>query len=869
MDNITISNEIYDSQLISNISSSFQKISKNQNDSFSEKSIKEYQEKQIGNYFLEKEIGSGGFAKVYLGTHILTNEKVAIKILNKILFKDDLINMKRFEKEITILKLVKHYNIARLYEIIETPAKTYLIMEYCSNGELFDYILQHKYLDEITALNFFQQFINALIYLHNLKICHRDIKPENLLLDKHKKIKLIDFGISTLYKNNYLNSPCGTIIYAPPEMHLNKTYNPILCDIWNCGIVLYAMTCGYLPFCEDDEEININNIINGNFDIPESLSPYLKDLIKNCLEVDVNKRFDFEKIILHPWFNLNKFKLFKGINIFVNQIPIDYAIVKKCEKIYNGKGDIIYSSVKGNLFNEYSATYYIVLNKLVNIGYESICDLKSEKFLDYINNSNNLIEFENKENYINTIQGNIKKRNFNNNIMYNSLSNNSLSNNNNSNNNNLINNNYIITNYNNNTILNNNNIINNNIITISNRTITNSNRVIYDKSNKTINNSSNPYKKTINLNNKNIKINNEHFQYQNETKTPPKQISKNQIYQRLRHYSLSLNINNDTDKSISPFKLTSNINNSARKKKGHFNPIIYYNNYARNFSTINLNNSSNFITISNYDRTIENKKLIKKLDHTIIKDRNASVLLKNLNYIKDDNKYMNLKSFQKQNEKNKKFDLNLSSFQNTTIISEHHRTKSYSPNGKINIHNNLNEIRMKKQKKKLIENHIRNSNDLKENFQPIKINKINKNQNEKLNNNNILHTVSNNLDILPNHKNKRVNKNNNKNKKENNNLNIHNIKYNKNFSGVIDLSCLITKPLNKIIECLIEKLNLNKISFLKINMYKFHCSKNGIIFEIQIFKIPNIDCENLYYLSFKNKSGNIRSKLGSLAKNLI
>ena len=296
MNILTAPNEINDFLLIkglSNTSSDFQK--PNQTDEyFNQKTLKEHQEKQIGNYFLEKEIGSGGFAKVYLGTHILTNEKVAIKILNKILFKDDIINMKRFQKEIKILKLVKHFNIARLYEIIETPAKTYLIMEYCPNGELFDYILEHKFLDEITALNFFQQFINALIYLHSLRICHRDIKPENLLLDKYKKIKLIDFGISTLYpEKNFLNSPCGTIIYAPPEMHLNKKYSGILCDVWNCGIVLYAMVCGYLPFCEDDEDININNIINGNFDIPDNLSPYLKDLIKHCLDVDTKKRFDF------------------------------------------------------------------------------------------------------------------------------------------------------------------------------------------------------------------------------------------------------------------------------------------------------------------------------------------------------------------------------------------------------------------------------------------------------------------------------------------------------------------------------------------------------------------------------------------------
>ena len=853
MNILTAPNEINDFLLIkglSNTSSDFNK-SKQTDEYFNQKTLKEHQEKQIGNYFLEKEIGSGGFAKVYLGTHILTNEKVAIKILNKILFKDDIINMKRFQKEIKILKLVKHFNIARLYEIIETPAKTYLIMEYCPNGELFDYILEHKFLDEITALNFFQQYINALIYLHSLRICHRDIKPENLLLDKYKKIKLIDFGISTLYpEKNFLNSPCGTIIYAPPEMHLNKKYSGILCDVWNCGIVLYAMVCGYLPFCEDDEDININNIINGNFDIPDNLSPYLKDLIKHCLDVDTKKRFDFEKIINHPWFNLNKFKLIKGINVFENIIPIDDAIINKCEKIYNGNKDIIFNSVRGNLFNEYSATYYIVLNKLVNIGYESISDLKSEKFLNFINNYNNIIDNNNetKENY--TTNGNIKKRN-------------------------------------------NGNYINNNITTNSNRinsnsnlnTITNinSNRIIYDKSNKTINASS-PFQKVINLNNKNFKSGNE---FTNETKTPPKQqlnIGKN-IYQRLRHYSLSINTKDENNKSISPFKITTNklSNSTARKKRGNYNPIIYYNKYARNFSTINLNNSSNFIVISNYDRAIENKKLIKKLDHTIIKDRNASVFLKNLNYsVKRDNKYLNLKNFHKQNEKVKKneLSLNLSSFQYSTNTHEHHRTESYSPNAKIPIHNNLNEIRMKKQKKKLIENNKKNQNSVsKANFHPIKINKINKNiPNEKLYNN-TLHTVNNNLDISPNAKiNKKVYENtiSTKNKKEsfNTNININNnnlnTKNNKNhFSGVIDLSCIIAKPLNKIIECLIEKLNLNKISFLKVNMYKFHCSKNGIVFEIQINKMPNSNFENLYYFSFKNKSGNLRSKLGSLAKNLI
>ena len=236
------------------------------------------EEKQIGNYILIKEIGSGGFAKVFLALHIPTGEKVAIKILNKLMFKVGSENHKLLQREISILKCVKHQNVIKLYEVMETPQKIYLVMELCENGELFDYILSNVKLNENIALNFFHQIINAIDYLHKNKIAHRDLKPENMLLDTHNNIKIIDFGISAQY-SNLLSTPCGTVVYAPPEMHFDCPYRGDLCDVWSCGIVLYAMVVGYLPFSDDNEDKNINDIINGRYEMPNELSDELKDMI--------------------------------------------------------------------------------------------------------------------------------------------------------------------------------------------------------------------------------------------------------------------------------------------------------------------------------------------------------------------------------------------------------------------------------------------------------------------------------------------------------------------------------------------------------------------------------------------------------------
>ena len=216
---------------------------------------------------------------------------------------------------------------------METPQKIYLVMELCEGGELFDYIVSKERLDENQACHFFQEIINALDYLHSQNIVHRDIKPENMLLDKIKdkiSIKIIDFGISTSYTNEaLLSTPCGTATYAPPEMHKGEEYYGLLSDVWSSGVVLYAMVYGYLPFCEEDEDVDVKNIIAGDYELAEEVSEDVRDLIKHCMDIDPLERFDLDQIKQHKWFNMiTPPSLRPGVIVGYNKIPIDERIVK-------------------------------------------------------------------------------------------------------------------------------------------------------------------------------------------------------------------------------------------------------------------------------------------------------------------------------------------------------------------------------------------------------------------------------------------------------------------------------------------------------------------------------------------------------------
>lgn len=158
-----------------------------------------YKGKVIGNYILGRDLGKGTFGEVMVGNHKLTDEKVAIKVLEKEKIMD-VHDVERVAREIHILKIVRHPTIVQLYEIIETDKELYLIMEYARGGELFEYIVNRKRVREKDACKFLHQILSGVDYLHKLGICHRDLKPENLLMDDHNNIKIVDFGLSNTFK---------------------------------------------------------------------------------------------------------------------------------------------------------------------------------------------------------------------------------------------------------------------------------------------------------------------------------------------------------------------------------------------------------------------------------------------------------------------------------------------------------------------------------------------------------------------------------------------------------------------------------------------------------------------------------------------
>eukprot|EP00002_Diphylleia_rotans_P026210 TRINITY_DN5214_c0_g1_i2.p1 TRINITY_DN5214_c0_g1~~TRINITY_DN5214_c0_g1_i2.p1 ORF type:complete len:426 (-),score=87.43 TRINITY_DN5214_c0_g1_i2:74-1351(-) len=274
-------------------------------DAMDEKSIK-----VVGPYNVGKTIGSGSTGKVKLGTHSMDGSKVAIKMLRK-----DSVNLKpsmrkKVEREIAILKLIDHPHVLKLVDVYETDLFLFIILEHVEGGELFDYLVSKSKLPLHEALHFFQQIIMGLEYCQSLMICHRDLKPENLLLDLRGNIKIADFGMASLNpKGSLLQTSCGSPHYASPQVVQGIKYNGMQSDIWSCGVILYALVFGKLPFDDSNIKRLLAKVKSGVFHIPEDTEPFVRDLITRMIVVDPDQRITIDEIKRHPWFTSNNNKL--------------------------------------------------------------------------------------------------------------------------------------------------------------------------------------------------------------------------------------------------------------------------------------------------------------------------------------------------------------------------------------------------------------------------------------------------------------------------------------------------------------------------------------------------------------------------------
>ncbi|KAK4515419.1 uncharacterized protein ATC70_010364 [Mucor velutinosus] len=266
---------------------------------------------KLGPYNLLQTLGEGEFGKVKLGIHIETGQEVAIKLIKKEGDGSDT-RINKVEREISVLKTLNHPYIVKLYNVVETEKYIGIILEYASGGELFEYILAHRYLKEKDAKRFFAQLISSIQYMHKRKIVHRDLKLENLLLDKNRNIIVTDFGFANQFASaadDMMATTCGSPCYAAPELVVNAgLYAGSAVDIWSCGVILYAMLCGFLPFDDDPsnpDSDNINQlyryILSTNLMFPSHVGVDARDLLAKMLVPDPAKRCSLDYIVKHPW----------------------------------------------------------------------------------------------------------------------------------------------------------------------------------------------------------------------------------------------------------------------------------------------------------------------------------------------------------------------------------------------------------------------------------------------------------------------------------------------------------------------------------------------------------------------------------------
>ncbi|XP_053923866.1 MAP/microtubule affinity-regulating kinase 3 isoform X7 [Cuculus canorus] len=256
----------------------------------------------IGNYRLLKTIGKGNFAKVKLARHILTGREVAIKIIDKTQLNPT--SLQKLFREVRIMKILNHPNIVKLFEVIETEKTLYLIMEYASGGEVFDYLVAHGRMKEKEARAKFRQIVSAVQYCHQKHIVHRDLKAENLLLDADMNIKIADFGFSNEFTvGNKLDTFCGSPPYAAPELFQGKKYDGPEVDVWSLGVILYTLVSGSLPFDGQTLKELRERVLRGKYRIPFYMSTDCENLLKRFLVLNPTKRGTLEQIMKDRWIN--------------------------------------------------------------------------------------------------------------------------------------------------------------------------------------------------------------------------------------------------------------------------------------------------------------------------------------------------------------------------------------------------------------------------------------------------------------------------------------------------------------------------------------------------------------------------------------
>ena len=767
----------------------------------------------LRNYKFIKTIGEGTFGKVKLSIHLLTNEYVAIKILekSKITDKDDL---ERIEKEIKYLKLFDHPNIIQIYEVIENSQNYYIVMEYVPYGELFNYIVENERINEKEASFFYSQIIHGLNEIYKKGICHRDIKPENLLLTHQKIIKIIDFGLSNEYIDT-LDTQCGSPCYAAPEIIRGMKYNGLMVDLWASGIILFAMLFGYLPFDDKDNNILFRKILECNLTFPKDInvSSEAKDLISKILIPNPHNRIQLEEILKHPFLvsgNIQYHNMMKPKKFNQDDIIINYMVnILKYSNIDNS----ILKLVKANKHNGCTTTYKLLKKQLIENRFNY--DLYLEKMAHILPYTSPIRNIKIKKNYLVDKKSNI------NNIKSEKKTNNNEAN---------INNINVI--YKKKDSVNKDILIKENFLLIQNKekgsrnhNLKENNNKIYKahstdntKISKKINNFSIRKKIKLNINKRDIS----NFDKIKNNNLIVKNLRTKLLYNKILFGKNTNNFKKNIDTSISVDrkkivkynKKRESITPSKKKK----NPFVYenesyqYNNSKRKkilYFPNHLLQKSRGKSEDKINKNIKYKYIKTLLLNTFLEKNKNRYSLTPIN-LKIYNKY-NALSMDKPNKMKNKFKKNDMRINNylLTIENKNKNSKHLILNHNINIHNNTNNnINNTNRQKSPC---FRNIKVLNDNIYKNNLTKKNTNDNKKtriINSHNI-NNINNNINYKYNNF-KTIQLNPSNNSKSNNSININtNIIYNCQINNEYNRDVINKKEINK---------NTNKIKHINKNL---------------------------------------------------
>ncbi|NXW53656.1 SNRK kinase, partial [Eurystomus gularis] len=330
-----------------------------------------YDGKIAGLYDLDKTLGRGHFAVVKLARHVFTGEKVAVKVIDKT--KLDALATGHLFQEVRCMKLVQHPNIVRLYEVIDTQTKLYLILELGDGGDMFDYIMKHEEgLNEDLAKKYFAQIVHAISYCHKLHVVHRDLKPENVVFfEKQGLVKLTDFGFSNKFQpGKKLTTSCGSLAYSAPEILLGDEYDAPAVDIWSLGVILFMLVCGQPPFQEANDSETLTMIMDCKYTVPPHVSKECRDLITRMLQRDPKRRASLEEIENHAWLQgvdpspATKYNI--PLVSYKNLSEEEHnSIIQRMVLGDIADRDTIVEALETNKYNHITATYFLLAERIL------------------------------------------------------------------------------------------------------------------------------------------------------------------------------------------------------------------------------------------------------------------------------------------------------------------------------------------------------------------------------------------------------------------------------------------------------------------------------------------------------------------------